>query len=107
MQYIRKSSFASFTFELTNCDGSPVDLSNSRVLFAFKQNREDDDSIAILSKSYENSTTNIVSFEFTAEETKNINVDKGYLALKIYVPSGNHDEVWNDEVKIIKGVLND
>ena len=73
MQYIRKANKASFTFELTNCDGTPVDLSTSTLKFIVKKNKTDEDSTAVLSGEVDNSTTNIVSFEFTAQQTDLLN----------------------------------
>lgn len=107
MQYIRKSSFASFTFELTNCDGSPVDLSNKTVKFIMKGSKDEDDTRSRLSSEIANSDTNIVKFQFDATETKNLVEGNYVLALKIYTDSQMNDEVWNDDCKVISGVFND
>lgn len=107
MQYIRKSNFASFTFELTNCDGSPVDLSNKTVKFIMKGSKDEDDARSRLSSEIENSDTNIVEFQFDATQTKNLVEGNYILALKIYTDSQMNDEVWNDDCKVISGVFND
>lgn len=107
MEYITLANEKNFTFELTNCDGSPVDLSTSTVKFILKENKLDDDVRAILSGEYVNSDTNILSFQFDAEQTKRLNECKHYAALKIFRDGNLNEEVWNDEVKIVRGTFND
>ena len=107
MQYIRIANQASFTFELTNCDGSPVDLSSSTLKFIVKKNKTDEDTNYILFSQVENSDTNIVSFEFTAEETASLLEGEYYIAIKIVKENHMDDEVWNDKLKIVREVFND
>ena len=107
MQYIRKANKASFTFELTNCDGSAVDLSASTLKFIVKKNKSDDDSLAILSSQIVNSDTNIVSFEFTAEQTAVLTEGNYFIAIKIVKADHMDDEVWNDNLKVVREVFND
>lgn len=107
MQYIRKANKASFTFELTNCDGSAVDLSESTLKFIVKKNKIDQDSSAILSAQSVNSETNIVSFEFTAEQTATLTEGDYFVAIKIVKDNHMDDEVWNDNLKVVREVFND
>lgn len=107
MQYIRKANKASFTFELTNCDGTPVDLSTSTLKFIVKKNKTDEDSTAVLSGEVDNSTTNIVSFEFTAQQTDLLNEGEYFIAIKIVKPDHMDDEVWNDNLKVVREVFSD
>lgn len=107
MQYIRKANYSTFTFELTNADGSPVDLSNKTVKFIVKKEKSDDDDMAILSQSYENSDTNIVMFQFDATQTANLAEGKYFMAIKLFADTNMNDELWNDDVKVVRGVFND
>lgn len=107
MQYIRKSNKASFTFELTNCDGSPVDLSESTVKFIVKKNKTDQDSSAILSSEISNSETNIISFEFDSTMTSPLTEGEYFMAIKIVKENHMDDEVWNDNCKVVREVFND
>jgi hypothetical protein len=107
MQYIRKANYSTFTFELTKADGSPVDLSNKTIKFIVKKEKSDDDDMAILSQSYENSETNIVMFQFDATQTANLAEGKYYMAVKVYTDTNMNDEVWNDDCKVTRGVFND
>lgn len=107
MQYIRKANKASFTFELTNCDGTPVDLSESTLKFIVKKNKIDEDSSAILSSQVENSDTNIVTFQFTSEDTALLTEGDYFVAIKIVKENHMDDEVWNDNLKVVREVFND
>ena len=107
MQYIRKANKASFTFELTNCDGTPVDLSTSTLKFIVKKNKSDDDSSAVLSDQVVESDTNIISFEFTAEQTAQLNEGDYFMAIKIVKANHMDDEVWNDNLKVVREVFSD
>ena len=107
MQYIRKANYSTFTFELTNADGSPVDLSNKTVKFIVKKEKTDDDSLAILSQSIENSETNIVMFQFDATQTAELQEGKYFMAIKIFDDKHMNDELWSDDVKVVRGVFND
>ena len=107
MQYIRKANKASFTFELTNCDGSPVDLSGATLKFIVKKKKEDEDSSAVLSSEVVNPDTNIVSFEFTSEDTAPLTEGDYFVAIKIVRASHMDDEVWSDNLKVVREVFND
>lgn len=107
MQYIRKGNYANFTFELTNCDGSPVDLSNKTIKFILKADKIDDDENAVLQQSFENLDTNIVSFQFDATQTSPLNEGQYSMAVKIYTDTNMNDEIWNDDCKVTRGVFND
>lgn len=107
MQYIRKGNYATFTFELTNCDGSPVDLSDKTVEFIVKKEKIDSDENAVLHQSYQNSDTNIVSFQFDATQTSPLNEGQYFMAVKIFTENNMNDEVWNDDCKVTRGVFND
>lgn len=107
MQYIRKANYSTFTFELTNADGSPVDLSNKTVKFIVKKEKSDDDDMAILSQSIKNSDTNIVMFQFDATQTANLAEGKYFMAIKLFADTNMNDELWNDDVKVVRGVFND
>ena len=106
MQYIRKSNYCSFTFELTNCDGSPVDLSNKTVKFIVK-NKGANDERPQLSSEIKNSDTNIVKFQFDATQTANIPNGDYVMAVKIYTETNMNDEVWNDDCRVVSGVFDD
>lgn len=107
MQHIVKSNLYNPTFTFTECDGTPSDLSGATVKFILKRNKDDADSMALLSKEYANPETNILQFEFTAEETSTLS--KGYAigALKIFRVDHKNEEVWSDEYSIEEGVFND
>lgn len=107
MQHIVRSNIYNPTFTLTECDGSAVDLSTSTVKFIVKKNKDDLDSNALLSKEYVNSDTNILQFEFTSSETKNLQAGNCICALKIYRDGGKDEEVWSDEGIIEKGVFDE
>lgn len=107
MQYIRKANAEGFTFELINCDGSPVDLSHATLKFIVKKNKVDEDSKAILSSQSVNPDTNIVSFQFTAQQTASLSEGDYFVAIKIVKENHMDDEVWNDKLKIAREVFND
>lgn len=107
MQYITKANGASFTFELLNCDGSPVDLSTSTVKFIVKKNRTTADSLAILSSEYVNPSTNNLAFSFTATETSSLDVGDYVCALKIFRSNDMDEEVWTDDLQVVKGVFDE
>ena len=107
MQYIRKSNKATFTFELTNCDGTPVDLSETVAKFIVKQNKADADSSAVLSAQIENSDTNILYFGFNAQQTDPITEGDYFVALKLVKDDHMDDEVWNDNLKVVREVFSD
>lgn len=107
MQYIIKSNLYNPTFTLTNCDGSPMDLSTSTLKFILKADKNDLDDSALLRAEYTNSDTNIVQFEFNATQTANLPSGKAIGALKIYRDGDKNEEIWSDEYTITEGVFND
>ena len=107
MQYIVRNNLYNPTFTLTNCDGSNVDLSTSTVKFILKSNKTDSDSSALLVGEYVNSDTNIVQFEFDANETRNLPVGRCIGALKRYRADNKNEEVWSEEYTVTEGVFND
>lgn len=107
MQHIVRSNLYNPTFTLTNCDGTPVDLSTSTVRFILKRDKNDLDDSALLVGEYVNSDTNIVQFEFDANETRNIPLGKCIGALKIYRADNKNEEVWSEEYTVTEGVFND
>lgn len=107
MEYIRIANRKSFEFELTNCDGSPVDLSESTVKFIVKRSKEDPDTSAILSKEIVESETNNIMFQFDATETANLQEGKYVAGLKIFKENNLNEEVWSDYVQVTKEVFSD
>ena len=107
MQHITKKCLYSQEFELTNCDGSAVDLSTSTVKFILKKNKTDNDSQALLSYEYENPTTNKLLFEFDSTETGALEVGDAIGGLKIYRANDKDEEIWTDEYTIEEGVFNE
>lgn len=107
MQHIVINNLYNPTFTLTNCDGSAVDLSGSTVKFMVKRSKDDLDSSALLAKEYVNPTTNILQFEFSADETSLLAKGQAVGALKIYRVDNRNEEVWSDEYTIEEGVFND
>ena len=107
MQHIVINNLYNPTFVFTECDGSAMDLSICTVKFILKRNREDEDSSALLSKEYVNPTTNMLQFEFTAEDTVRLSKGNAVGAVKIYRTDGRNEEVWSDEYVIKEGVFND
>lgn len=106
MIYIRKANKFSLTFELTNCDGSALDLSSSTAKFIVKKDKEDNDSQAVLSSEIVNSDTNIITFQFDATQTL-LDVGNYVVALKLFKSNNLNDEVWNDNLQVVKEVFND
>lgn len=107
MQHIVRSNLYNPTFALTNCDGTPIDLSTSTVRFILKRDKNDLDDSALLVGEYVNSDTNIVQFEFDANETKNLPLGRCIGALKIYRADNKNEEVWSEEYTVTEGVFND
>lgn len=106
MQYIIKSNLYNPTFTLTNCDGSPMDLSTSTIKFILKADKNDLDASALLKAEYINSDTNIVQFEFDSTQTANLPSGRAVGALKIYRSDNKNEEIWSDEYMITEGVFN-
>ena len=106
MQYINKNQYNSFTFELTECDGSATDLSEATVKFIVKKSKTTEDDNAIMAGSVVNSDTNIIMFEFNASES---DVEEGnYVgALKIFKTGDINTEVWSDDFRVVRGVFDE
>ena len=107
MQHITKNCLYSLEVELTNCDGTPVDLSTSTVKYILKRNKSDDDAIALLSYEYVNPTTNNLLFEFDATQTADLEEGNAICAIKIYRANDKNEEIWYDECVIESGVFNE
>ena len=107
MQHITKKCLYTLTAELTNCNGTPVDLSTSTVKFILKRKKSDSDAQALLSYEYENPSTNILSFEFDAVQTGGLEAGDAIGAIKIYRANDKDEEVWSDEYIIEDGVFNE
>lgn len=107
MQHITKKNLYKLEVELTNCDGTPVDLSTSTVKFILKRKKSDSDSQALLSFDYTNPSTNNLLFEFDSTLTGNLEVGDAIGALKIYRANNKDEEIWSDEYVIEEGVFNE
>lgn len=107
MQHITKKCLYSLEVELTNCDGTAVDLSTSTVKYILKRNKSDNDSQALLSYEYENPDTNILDFDFDATQTAGLVAGNAISAIKIYRANNKDEEVWSDECVIEEGVFNE
>lgn len=107
MLYIRKANKATFEFELTNCDGTPVDLSQATVKFLVKKDKSVPDNSAVLSGEIVNSDTNNIMFQFNAIQTTNITEGEYVGALKVFKADNMNDEVWSDKIKVVKEVFSD
>lgn len=107
MQYITKANRASFTFKLLNCDGSDIDLSHATVKFIVKKDRNQPDSLAILTGEYIKPETNYLSFDFDSTLTKGLEIGEYIGALKIYRDSHLDDEIWTEEIQVVKGVFDE
>ena len=99
MQYIQAKQYNSF-------DGTPVDLSEVTAKFIVKKSRNTPDEDAVLTGQIVNSDTNIIMFEFNATET-DIQEGSCVAALKLFKSNNKNDEVWSDDVKVVKGVFNE
>lgn len=107
MRYIRKANKATFEFELTNCDGTPVDLSSSTAKFIVKKDKSVPDNSAVLSGEIVNSDTNNIMFQFDATQTTNIPEGDYVAALKLFKSDNMNNEVWSDNIKVVKEVFSD
>lgn len=107
MQYITINNKKSFTFAITDADGSPTILSEATVKFIIKKDKNALDTTAILSGQYVNPATNILMFEFDATDTEILEEGVYSCALKIFRPENMNEEVWADEVTVLKGVFYD
>lgn len=106
MQYINKNEYNSFTFTLTECNGNPVDLSQTTVKFIVKKDNKTEDDNAVMAGSIVNSTTNILVFEFNADNS-NIQEGQYVCALKTFKTGGINKEVWSDKCTVVKGVFDE
>ena len=106
MLYIRKSNKFGLTFEITNCDGSEYDLSASTLKFIVKKSKEDPDGTAVLSSEVVNSSTNVVTFQFDATQT-NLDIGNYVAAIKEFKDNNLNNELWNDNIQVVKEVFND
>ena len=107
MQHITKKNLYKLEVELTNSDGTPVDLSTSTVKFILKRKKSDSDSQALLSYEYTNPSTNNLLFEFDSTLTGNLEVGDAIGAIKIYRANNKDEEIWSDEYIIEEGVFNE
>lgn len=107
MQHITIHTLYNPTFELQNCDGTAMDLSEATVKFILKKEKTDADDQALLSGEYENPDTNILQYEFSAVDTGALQEGTAVGALKIYRTGDKDEEVWSDEYTIEKGVFNE
>lgn len=106
MQYITKHGYASFTFELTNCDASPLELSKLTAKFIVKRSASDSDDDCVLFGEYVNPETNIISFQFNADETGALLEGNYVCALKLFSENKMNKEIWSDELRVVRGVFN-
>ena len=107
MQHITIHNIYKPTFELKNCDGTPMDLSAITVRFILKQNKTDADTQALLAGEYVNPSTNILEFEFSAVDTALLPEGTAIGALKLYRTDDKDEEIWSDEYTIEKGVFDE
>ena len=107
MQHITIHNLYNPTFELQNCDGSAMDLSEATVRFVLKRNKTDADASALLSGEHINPTTNILQYEFSAIDTATLPEGQAIGALKIYRTDDKDEEIWSDEYTIEKGVFDE
>lgn len=107
MQYIRISNARSFEFELFDCNGNPLDLSNCTMKFIVKRYKTDPDSEALLSQDIVNSETNNIMFQFDATETHDLLEGSAYCALKKFNASNMNDEIWSDNCQIVREVFSE
>lgn len=106
MLYIRKNEYNSFTFTVTNCDGTDYDFSKSTVKFIVKKTSHTEDALAILQGEIANSEVNSLMFDFSAAETKDLEEGSYVMALKEYRERDINRELWNDNCKVVKGSFN-
>lgn len=106
MQHIVIHNLYNPTFTLENCDGSAMDLSTSTVSFILKRSKMDSDEDALLRYDYENPSTNILQFEFSAVQTGTLSEGTAVGALKIFRTDDKDEEIWSDEYIIERGVFN-
>jgi len=107
MQHITIHNKYNPTFELQNCDGSAMDLSEITAKFILKKNKTDADTQALLVGEYQNSDTNILNFEFSALDTAMLPEGSAIGALKLYRSNNKDEEVWSDEYTIERGVFDE
>ena len=107
MQHITIHTLYNPTFELQNCDGTAMDLSEATVRFILKRDKTDADDQALLAGEHINPTTNILQFEFSAVDTGELQEGTAIGALKIYRTDDKDEEVWSDEYTIEKGVFDE
>lgn len=105
MQYITINNKKSFTFDISNPDDSPVVFDDATVKFIIKKDKNDLDSTAILSGEYVKPDTNILMFEFSADQTKDLKEGVYSCALKIFRVNAMNEEVWTDDLTIARGVF--
>ena len=106
MQTIIKNCGFKLSFELTNNDNTPLDCSNLSVKLVIKKDKTLADNTG-LTYTYTNSDTNILNFQFSNVQTAALDTGKYIAGLKVIRSNGMNEEVWNDEVNVIQGVVNE
>ena len=106
MQTIIKNCGFKLAFELTNADNTPLDCSALSVKLVIKQDRTLPDDSG-LTYTFVNSDTNILNFQFTNTQTAALDTGKYIAGLKIIRSNGMNEEIWNDEVIVTQGVVNE
>ena len=107
MQYIRKANYATFTFEITLADGTPDDFSEASLKFIVKKNKTDADESAVLLDVINFPDTNIVSFQFDADQTSGLEEGVYYSALKVFKANSLNYEIWSDKLTVKRETFND
>jgi hypothetical protein len=108
MIYIKQANSESFAVgPIKDCAGQPVDLLAAEVRMIVKENINDEDSAAVLSKSVIHPESNIVLFNFTPEEMSDLMVGQYVMAFKIFWDNGDEIEIFNDTLVVEKGVFNE
>ena len=106
MQSIIKNCGYKICFELTNADNTPLDCSALDVKLVIKKDKTLPDNSG-LSYTFQNSDTNLLNFQFTNVQTAALDTGKYIAGLKILRANGMNEEIWNDEVMVTEGVVNE
>lgn len=107
MDHLNINNYFSKSFELFENDNrTPLDCSALTIKYIVKKNRKEEDSAALLSAQFVNPDSNLLLFEFTANQTADLEEGVYLQALKIFRENGKNEEVWADQLCVERGIFN-
>lgn len=106
MIYMTQADTFGLLTKVKHCSGVAVDLFAAEVRMIIKKDINDDDDLAIATKSVVHPESNEILFQLSADETAAIPAGQYLVGVKIFFDSGVKIEIGKDVLVVEKGVFN-